>query len=207
MLVSSTNSATTGKLVEAQQLVSETRHSRGGCLVGTNTKQHFIHVVNELLFDVELIRAMFKATVTIMSSSANHFRFLFVLAILGALANSQSDKPNHRVQSNKEIAMFVFGDSLCDPGNNDYVPSSQARVNFPSYGETFFHYPTGRDSVYAGLPYWRACLDPDNHNFTGGANFASAGACALIETNDNSLIFVSLSKLSRLVFFFLPWDL
>ncbi|GLT60003.1 hypothetical protein SLA2020_327940 [Shorea laevis] len=142
---------------------------------------------------------MFKPTVTTMSSLENHFRFLFVLAILIALANSKIDKPNQRVQSNKKIAMFVFGDSLFDPGNNDYVPSSQARVNFPPYGETFFHYPTGRDcdgrilpdfaAAYAGLPYWRAYLDPDNHNFTVGANFASAGACALVETNNNSIPF------------------
>ncbi|GLU22518.1 hypothetical protein SLE2022_385870 [Rubroshorea leprosula] len=132
-----------------------------------------------------------------MSSSAIHFRFLFVFAILVALANSQTDKPNRRVQSNKKVAMFVFGDSLFDPGNNNYVPSTNARSNFPPYGETFFRYPTGRDcdgrilpdfaAAYAGLPYWRAYLDPENHNFTVGANFASAGAGALIETNGNAI--------------------
>lgn len=42
-------------------------------------------------------------------------------------------------------AYFVFGDSLVDVGNNNYLPLA-AHANFPPYGETFFRKPTGRFS-------------------------------------------------------------
>lgn len=90
----------------------------------------------------------------------------------------------------------MFGDSVHDCGNNNFVENTD-KSNFPPYGETFFQYPTGRvcdgrilvdfAAAYAGLPYWRAYLDPENHNLTVGANFASAGAGALIQTNSESI--------------------
>ncbi len=43
-------------------------------------------------------------------------------------------------------AYFVFGDSLLDVGENNYVPNAEYHANFPPYGETFFHRPTGRFS-------------------------------------------------------------
>lgn len=43
------------------------------------------------------------------------------------------------------IALFVFGDSVYDPGNNNYIDTI-ARANYYPYGETFFKYPTGRFS-------------------------------------------------------------
>ena len=43
------------------------------------------------------------------------------------------------------VALFVFGDSLFDPGNNNYI-NTIGQANFPPYGETFFKYPTGRFS-------------------------------------------------------------
>ena len=42
------------------------------------------------------------------------------------------------------LALFVFGDSAADAGTNNYIPNSHARVDFPPYGRTFFHRPTGR---------------------------------------------------------------
>jgi len=41
-------------------------------------------------------------------------------------------------------ALFVFGDSAVDAGTNNYIPNSSARADFPPYGRTFFHCPTGR---------------------------------------------------------------
>ena len=41
-------------------------------------------------------------------------------------------------------ALFIFGDSAADAGTNNYIPNSRARVDFPPYGRTFFHHPTGR---------------------------------------------------------------
>nr|GEX94905.1 SGNH hydrolase-type esterase domain-containing protein [Tanacetum cinerariifolium] len=93
----------------------------------------------------------------------------------------------------KEVAVFVFGDSLFDPGNNNYintVPVLQA--NYLPYGESYFSPPTGRFSdgrlisdfiaEYARLPVIPPYLEPGNNEFTYGTNFASAGAGALIET-------------------------
>lgn len=43
-------------------------------------------------------------------------------------------------------AIYVFGDSTMDPGNNDYL-DTVFRSNFPPYGKDFFnHTPTGRFS-------------------------------------------------------------
>ena len=41
-------------------------------------------------------------------------------------------------------AMFIFGDSLADAGTNNFIANTTAKANFPPYGETFFHHPTGR---------------------------------------------------------------
>ncbi len=40
---------------------------------------------------------------------------------------------------------FVLGDSTLDVGENNYLPNAY-HANFPPYGETFFHRPTGRFS-------------------------------------------------------------
>ncbi|PRQ37870.1 putative carboxylesterase [Rosa chinensis] len=42
-------------------------------------------------------------------------------------------------------SLFIFGDSIFDAGNNNYINTS-LRANFQPYGETFFKYPTGRFS-------------------------------------------------------------
>ncbi|XP_031258103.1 GDSL esterase/lipase 1-like [Pistacia vera] len=97
-------------------------------------------------------------------------------------------------------ALFVFGDSLFDPGNNQYLnDSSQEGAGatvFP-YGETFFKRPTGRlcdgrtvpDFIaqFANLPILPPYLQPGDHQFTDGANFASAGAAVLDNTRPGSI--------------------
>ncbi|GLT56931.1 hypothetical protein SLA2020_299430 [Shorea laevis] len=99
--------------------------------------------------------------------------------------------------------MFVFGDSVFDPGNNNFLNNflnisvAQGKANFPPYGETFFRYPTGRfcdgriipdfSASFTGLPPWRPYLDRANHNLVVGANFAGAGACVFVENNPYAL--------------------
>ncbi|KAH8972125.1 hypothetical protein BDL97_02G178600 [Sphagnum fallax] len=88
-------------------------------------------------------------------------------------------------------AYFVFGDSLVDAGNNNYLPLA-AHANFPPYGETFFRKPTGRfsDGRNVGdfiaqalrLPFASPYLKP-HAVFNKGANFASAGSGLLDATN------------------------
>ncbi|XP_047309668.1 GDSL esterase/lipase 6 [Impatiens glandulifera] len=46
---------------------------------------------------------------------------------------------HNRVQS-----IFSFGDSLLDAGNNHYKVGCKSQADFPPYGSTFFHHPTGR---------------------------------------------------------------
>lgn len=44
----------------------------------------------------------------------------------------------------KYTAMYVFGDSLLDPGNNIYFVNSVAKANRQPYGIDFSVGPTGR---------------------------------------------------------------
>lgn len=53
---------------------------------------------------------------------------------------------DHHLPEGK-VSLFVFGDSLLDPGNNNYInTTTDFQANFSPYGETFFKYPTGRFS-------------------------------------------------------------
>lgn len=90
-------------------------------------------------------------------------------------------------------ALFIFGDSAADAGTNNYIPNSRARVDFPPYGRTFFHRPTGRftdgrtvfDFIASMLklafppPYLKEGAD-----FSQGANFASGGSGLLDSTGE-----------------------
>uniref|UniRef100_J3LZF3 Uncharacterized protein n=1 Tax=Oryza brachyantha TaxID=4533 RepID=J3LZF3_ORYBR len=103
-------------------------------------------------------------------------------------------------------AFFVFGDSLVDNGNNNYLMTT-ARADAPPYGIDFpTHMPTGRFSnglnipdiisEYLGsqpaLPY----LSPDlrGDNLLVGANFASAGVGIL---NDTGIQFVNIIRIGQ----------
>ncbi|KAG8475443.1 hypothetical protein CXB51_032205 [Gossypium anomalum] len=43
-------------------------------------------------------------------------------------------------------AIFIFGDSVFDAGNNHFIKNCSVQADFPPYGSTFFHHPTGRFS-------------------------------------------------------------
>ncbi|KAF3521326.1 hypothetical protein F2Q69_00047024 [Brassica cretica] len=103
-------------------------------------------------------------------------------------------KDNNNLVTN-QAALFVFGDSLFDAGNNNYIDTfSRFKSNIWPYGQTTFKSPTGRISdgrlipdfiaEYAWLPLIPPNLQPSNGNnhFTFGVNFASGGAGALVET-------------------------
>ncbi|XP_057770776.1 GDSL esterase/lipase 5-like [Salvia miltiorrhiza] len=93
-------------------------------------------------------------------------------------------------------ALFIFGDSLFDAGNNNYINTTTLdQANFWPYGVSYFHHPTGRFSdgrlisdfiaEHAKLPLIPPYLQPRNYrdlqNYHG-VNFASAGAGALSQT-------------------------
>ncbi|PWA79218.1 SGNH hydrolase-type esterase domain-containing protein [Artemisia annua] len=114
--------------------------------------------------------------------STTKFSLLSLLLII-SLKYSYSQK------NNTVSAVFVFGDSTVDPGNNNYLVTI-SKGNFPPYGRDFAnHEPTGRFSngrlvpdIYADFlgvkknvpPY----LDPSLtiEDLMTGVSFASAGA-------------------------------
>ncbi|XP_016495817.2 GDSL esterase/lipase At5g08460-like [Nicotiana tabacum] len=90
-------------------------------------------------------------------------------------------------------ALFAFGDSLIDPGNNNYLPHSLAKANFVPYGVDFIG-PTGRFCNgrtmidYLGdlvglplIPAYTATITMGS-DFSKGVNYASAAAGILDET-------------------------
>ncbi|CAH2072663.1 unnamed protein product [Thlaspi arvense] len=92
-------------------------------------------------------------------------------------------------------AFFVFGDSLVDSGNNNYIPTL-ARANYLPYGIDF-GFPTGRfcngrtvvdyGAMYLGLPLVPPFLSPVSigENVLRGLNYASAAAGILDETGQH----------------------
>ncbi|RYR44761.1 hypothetical protein Ahy_A08g041041 isoform C [Arachis hypogaea] len=93
-------------------------------------------------------------------------------------------------------AMFVFGDSLVDNGNNNYL-ASFAKANYVPYGIDTSWGPTGRFSngkmlvdllgELFGHPYLPsfAAAQIQGRNITWGVNYASAAAGILDETGRN----------------------
>ncbi|XP_076907893.1 GDSL esterase/lipase At5g33370-like [Bidens hawaiensis] len=130
------------------------------------------------------------------------FTFLTFNVTLGVGAeNNPPPKPN--VETTRRL-FLVFGDSLVDNGNNNFLATS-ARADSPPYGIDYpGHRPTGRFSnglnlpdaigelIGAGpvLPF----LDPalSGQNLLNGANFASAGIGIL---NDTGIQFVNIIRM------------
>ncbi|KAF8399229.1 hypothetical protein HHK36_015094 [Tetracentron sinense] len=89
-------------------------------------------------------------------------------------------------------AMFIFGDSLIDDGNNNYIPTI-ARANYFPYGIDL-GFPTGRfcngltvvdyGARLLGLPFIPPYLSPTSKgtNILRGLNYASAAAGIIDET-------------------------
>ncbi|XP_022890066.1 GDSL esterase/lipase LTL1-like [Olea europaea var. sylvestris] len=101
-------------------------------------------------------------------------------------------------------AFFVFGDSLVDNGNNNYLVTS-ARADSPPYGIDYpTRRPTGRFSngfnipdligeqmgLEPTLPYLSQILNGEN--LLAGANFASAGVGIL---NDTGIQFLNIIRI------------
>ncbi|KAI4388895.1 hypothetical protein MLD38_001184 [Melastoma candidum] len=91
-------------------------------------------------------------------------------------------------------AMFVFGDSLIDNGNNNNLPSF-AKANYFPYGIDFNGGPTGRfsngytvvDEIarLLGLPLIPPYSEASGNELLHGVNFASAAAGILDATGGN----------------------
>ncbi|XP_021688461.2 GDSL esterase/lipase 2 [Hevea brasiliensis] len=129
-----------------------------------------------------------------MTSLRSTFCFLIFCTCLIISISSLS----HQWSKKNHVALFIFGDSLFDAGNNNYLKNAAGRANFWPYGETFFNYPTGRFSdgrvisdfiaEYLKLPLISPYLQPGDYQFMDGVNFASGGAGALVETYQGMVI-------------------
>nr|CAD1844161.1 unnamed protein product [Ananas comosus var. bracteatus] len=108
-------------------------------------------------------------------------------------------------------AFFIFGDSLVDNGNNNYLATT-ARADAPPYGIDYpTHRPTGRFSnglnipdiisEYLGAESTLPYLSPElqGEKLLVGANFASAGIGIL---NDTGIQFVNIIRISRQLLYF-----
>lgn len=66
--------------------------------------------------------------------------FLSIRSTTGLSKCRQAGKP-------PAAALFIFGDSFFDSGNNNYISTTTLdQANFWPYGETYFNFPTGRFS-------------------------------------------------------------
>lgn len=114
------------------------------------------------------------------------------LLCLGMIVSTSAEKK----WESKVPAMFLFGDSVVDVGNNNYITGFPLlpQANIYPYGETYFQKPTGRwcdgrlvfDFIaeYLDLPYPKPYLQPGlkPKSFEKGVNFASAGSGILDTT-------------------------
>uniref|UniRef100_A0A2N9FCF8 GDSL esterase/lipase 6 n=1 Tax=Fagus sylvatica TaxID=28930 RepID=A0A2N9FCF8_FAGSY len=101
-------------------------------------------------------------------------------------------------------AIFTFGDSIFDAGNNHFNKNCTVQADFPPYGSSFFHHPTGRFtngrtvvdfiSQFIGINFQKPYLETKIAVMNGsrksyphnGINFASAGSGVLRGTNEES---------------------
>lgn len=118
-------------------------------------------------------------------------------------------------QAEAARAFFVFGDSLVDNGNNNYLITS-ARADSPPYGIDYpTHRPTGRFSNGYNIPdlisqalgaeSTLAYLNPElsGEKLLVGANFASAGIGIL---NDTGIQFANIIRISQQLEFFAQYQ-
>lgn len=112
--------------------------------------------------------------------------------------------------TNHAPAMFIFGDSLADVGNNDYIPLTTLKADFFPYGIDYAgRSPTGRFcngrvvldllATRLGFPTPLPYLSPNTKGLAllQGVNYASAGCGILNETSNNSNGCLSLSTQVR----------
>ncbi|KAI4304394.1 hypothetical protein MLD38_039914 [Melastoma candidum] len=114
---------------------------------------------------------------------------VLILLVLLSCSSYVESSALTRALNNTVSALFVFGDSTSDPGNNNYV-STIFKGNFLPYGQDFAdHRPTGRftngrlasDYIisYTGIKdYVPPYLDPSLsiEELMTGVSFASAGS-------------------------------
>ncbi|KAE8667902.1 putative GDSL lipase 1 [Hibiscus syriacus] len=95
--------------------------------------------------------------------------------------NTKKNICHNHLLPESHVALFIFGDSILDPGNNNYL--STILILKPPSGLTFTNSSTLVTAEFSGLPLIPEYLNPGNSKSTYGVNFATAGAGALVETH------------------------
>ncbi|KMT04561.1 hypothetical protein BVRB_8g182190 isoform B [Beta vulgaris subsp. vulgaris] len=122
-------------------------------------------------------------------TSLYNLLLLTLQTLIIILCASAQSTPEPKAPNNSVSAIFVFGDSTSDPGNNNYI-RTPFKSNFAPYGKDFpNHVATGRfcngrlatDFIasYIGVkefvpPYLNSSLSTDE--LMSGVSFASAGS-------------------------------
>ncbi|XP_057447772.1 GDSL esterase/lipase 7-like [Lotus japonicus] len=117
-----------------------------------------------------------KMTKVIISFS---FPFLYLLLLLSPCVRANPLVP----------ALYVFGDSLLDSGNNNFLPT-MAKANFFPYGSNFAgetatgRFTNGRTvadfiAEFLGLPYSPPFMSIEGPRSVTGVNYAS-GSCGIL---------------------------
>uniref|UniRef100_A0A3N7G8X2 GDSL-motif lipase/hydrolase family protein n=1 Tax=Populus trichocarpa TaxID=3694 RepID=A0A3N7G8X2_POPTR len=124
------------------------------------------------------------------------FCMLVIFLVFGVGLGQNVDPFGPGVGRRREMvpAMFIFGDSLIDNGNNNNLPSF-AKANYFPYGIDFNGGPTGRFSngytmvdeiaEQLGLPLIPAYSEASGDQVLNGVNYASAAAGILDITGRN----------------------
>ncbi|CAN6456877.1 unnamed protein product [Victoria cruziana] len=139
-------------------------------------------------------------------SGSSSFSFFFAVIfpaiyLLLFLPSSDSSRDVFRSSEKKKKApaLFVFGDSMVDNGNNAFLPNPEAKFDFLPYGVDFPEGPTGRltngmnpADVMAQLldlpAFLPAAIDPrtKGERILNGVNYASGGSGILDSIADIS---------------------
>ncbi|KAL6566358.1 GDSL esterase/lipase 6 [Orobanche gracilis] len=129
---------------------------------------------------------------------------LVIVSAFGSNNNNNNNNNNDVPAAAAAEAIFIFGDSIFDAGNNHYNPNCSLQADFPPYGFNFFHHPTGRFtngrtvadfiSEFMNIPLQKPFMEVQFEMVKGtrkkyptnGINFASSGSGVLLATNNGS---------------------
>lgn len=95
-----------------------------------------------------LLKKLIEPAVMARPSSLSTYLFTIVIFLVVILISTTCEADESKLPKKKNAAnLFIFGDSILDAGNNNYINTTTLdQANFWPYGETFFKYPTGRFS-------------------------------------------------------------
>ncbi|KAL3820140.1 hypothetical protein ACJIZ3_006045 [Penstemon smallii] len=142
--------------------------------------------IKRVFFDLSFCATMKMAYLVNNSSFCVVFLLILALENLGTRAETK--------------AFFVFGDSLVDNGNNNFL-ATLARADAPPYGIDYpTHQPTGRFSNGRNIP---DIIKLKDKKLLVGANFASAGVGVL---NDTGIQFVDIIRIHQQFDYFVEYQ-